>query len=171
MRVHRAGGAEDNHRCSIAPRVEDRHARMHEPDVGVQRHRHRFLRYLAVTVGDGNRMLFVQADDHLRIFIAQIVDDTVVESPVARAGHESNIFEVEPAGHFRDHIAAPLHLRLSKVLWPVDLSLGLASFGLRRFLGSFCFHWSPPFSCYYTHSSSMRRTPVSICRSLVSLPP
>ena len=144
MRIHGAGRAEDHHRCSITPRVEDRHARMHEPDVGVQRHGHRLFRHLAVAVGDRNRMLFMQADDHLRIFVAQIIDDAVVKAAIARARDEGDIFEVEPAGHFGNHVAAPLHLRFSQILWPVDLGLRLASFRLGRFPGDFCFHWNPP---------------------------
>jgi len=50
MSVHRTGRAEDNHRRAVAPRVEDRHGRMHKADVGVQCYRHRLLRYLAVAI-------------------------------------------------------------------------------------------------------------------------
>ena len=92
MRIHRAGGAEDDHRRAIAPRVEDRHARMHQPDVGVQRHGHRLLGHLAVAVGDRDRMLFMQADDHLRIAVAEIIDDAVVKSAIAGTGHQGDIF-------------------------------------------------------------------------------
>ena len=97
MRVHRAGGAEDDHRRAVAPRVEDRHGRMHQPDIGVQRHGHRLLGDFAVAVGDRNRMLFVQADDHLRIAVAEVVDDAVVKAAIAGAGHQRDVFQVQAA--------------------------------------------------------------------------
>ena len=144
MRIHRAGGAENHHRRAIAPRVEDRHARMHQPDIGVQRHSHRLLGHFAVAVGDGDRVLFMQADDHLRIAVAEIIDDAVVKSTIAGTGHQGDIFKVEPSGHFGNDIAAPLHLRFSQILRPVDLGLvGLPIFRLGRCPGDFCFHWIP----------------------------
>src|SRR5919106_418143 len=57
--IHRASRAEDDHRRAVAPRVEDRHARMHQADIGVQRHGHWFLRDLAVAVSDRDRVLFM----------------------------------------------------------------------------------------------------------------
>ena len=149
MSVHRAGRAEDDHRGAVAPRVEDRHTRMHQADIGVQRHGHRLFRYFTVAVGDRDRVLFVQADHHLRIVVAEIIDDAVVKSAIAGTGHQGDIFEVEPSGHFGNDVAAPLHLRFSEILRPVDLGLGLASFRLGGFAGDFCFHWIP--SSYGSH--------------------
>ncbi len=120
MGVKRAGRAEDNHRRAVAPRVEDRHGRMHEPDIGVQRHRHRLLGRPAVALGDRDCVLFVQADDHLGISVAEIIDDAVVKAAIAGAGHERDIFKTELAGDFGYDVAAPPHARLSQTPWPVD---------------------------------------------------
>ena len=141
MRVHRTGGAEDDHRRTIAPGVEDRHGRVHQPDIGVQRHGHRLLGHLAVTVGDRDGVLFVQADHHLGITVAEIIDDAVVKSAIAGAGHERDIFQVEPARDFGDDIAAPLHLRFAQIFRLIDLGLvGLLIFRLRHFSDDCCFH-------------------------------
>ena len=121
MSIHGAGRAEDNHRCAVAPGVEDRHARVHQTDVGMHRGRHGLLCDLAVPVGDRDCVFFMQADNHLRIAVAEIINDAVVESAIARAGHQGDILEVEPSGHFGNDIAAPFHLRLSQILRPVDL--------------------------------------------------
>ena len=129
MRVDRAGGAEDDHRRAVAPGVEDRHGRVHEADVGVQRHGHRLLGHLAVTIGDRDGVLFVQANDHLGITVAEIIDDAVVKAAIAGAGHERDIFKVEPACDFGDHVAAPFHLRLAQIFRLIDLRLiGLLCF-------------------------------------------
>ncbi len=141
MRVHRSGGAEDDHRRAIAPGIEDRHGRVHQPDVGVQRYGHRFLGDFAIAVGDRHGVLLVQADNHLRIAVAEIVDDAVVKTPVARARHQGDVFQVDPAGDFSDHVATPLHLRLAKIHRPIDRRVGsvLGSFRI-GFLGNNRFH-------------------------------
>ena len=133
MGVHRTGGAEDDHRRTVAPRVEDRHRRMHQPDIGVQRHGHWLLSDFAVPVGNRNGMLLVQANDHLRIAVAEIVHDAVVKSAIAGAGNQRNIFQVQPARDFSDDVAAPLHLRFAEILRPVDAGV----FGLPSFVASF----------------------------------
>jgi hypothetical protein len=144
MSIHGAGGAEDDHRCSVTPRVENRHARMHQPDVGVQCHGHGLLRHLAVAVGNRDRMLFVQADDHLRIAVAQIVDDAVVKATIAGAGHQSDVLQIEPSGYLCNDVAPPLHLWLTQILRAIDLGAGwLPIFCLRNFPGYGCFHWIP----------------------------
>src|SRR5262245_6191238 len=89
----------------------------------------------------------MQADDHLRIAIAEIVDDAVVKTSIARAGNERDIFQVEPAGHFRNDVAAPLHLRFAQTPWPVDLRFnGLPMIGLGHFPGGYRFHC---LSCFF----------------------
>ena len=40
-RIHRSGRAEHQHRHPVAPGVEDRHRRVHQPDIGMHRRRHR----------------------------------------------------------------------------------------------------------------------------------
>ena len=149
MRVDRTGGAEDDHRRTVAPGVEDRHGRVHEADVGVQRHGHRLLGHLAVTVGDRDRVLFVQANDHLGITVAEIIDDAVVKAAIAGAGHERDIFEVEPARDFGDDVAAPLHLRFAQIFRLIDLGfVGLPIFRLRHFSDDGCFHCVSLFNIY-----------------------
>ncbi len=94
---------------------------MHQTDVGVERHRHRLFGDLTVAVRNGYRMLFVQADHHLRILVAKVVDDAVVKAAIAGAGHERDVFEIEPPGNFGDDVAAPVHFRFPKVLRPVNI--------------------------------------------------
>ncbi len=42
--VDRPGRAEQEHRHAVAPRIEDRHGGVHQPDIGMQRRRHRACR-------------------------------------------------------------------------------------------------------------------------------
>ena len=86
-------------------------------------------------------MLFVQANDHLGITVAEIVDDAVVKAAIAGAGHERDIFKVEPPCDFGDHVAAPFHLRLAQIFRLIDLRLiGFSDFCLRHFSDDCCFH-------------------------------
>ena len=63
-----------------------------EPDVRMQRDRHRTLRDLRVAMGDGDRVLLMQAEQHLGTLVAEVVDEAVVKSrgsPRARRERES----------------------------------------------------------------------------------
>ena len=99
--VPRAGRADDQHRRAVAPRVEDRHRRVHEADVRVQRRGHHAIGRLAVALRDRHRVLVVQAQDHLRRAVAEVVDEAVVQPAVARAGIERDVRDVERAQHRR----------------------------------------------------------------------
>ena len=51
-RVHRSGRAENEHRHAVAPRVEDRHGRVHQADVRVHRRCHHAPRHPVIAVRD-----------------------------------------------------------------------------------------------------------------------
>ena len=61
---------------------------------------------------DRHRGFLVQAEQHLRPLVAEVIDDAVVQPAVARAGIEREIGNVERAQHRRDAVAAPVFLRL-----------------------------------------------------------
>ena len=113
--VHRPGGAEDDHRAAPAPGVEDRHGAVHEADIGMQRHGHGRLGDPGIAVGDGDRVFFVQADQHLGIGVAEVIDDGIVKAAIAGAGHQGDIFEVEAPDHFRHHVGTPAHARIAEI--------------------------------------------------------
>ncbi len=77
--IDRPGGPQDHHRHAVAPGVVDRHGAVHQPDIGVQDHGHRPLGHLGVAMGDGDRMLLVKAQQHLRPFVAEMVDEAVMQ--------------------------------------------------------------------------------------------
>src|SRR5713101_5041495 len=106
-RIHRAVGAEHHDRSAIAPRVVNRHRRMHQTNVAVHRCRHRVSRDLCIAVRDRDRMLLVEHHQHLRRSIAEIVDEAVVQMPVTRTGIERDEFDSEPPQHLGDYVAAP----------------------------------------------------------------
>ena len=60
-----------------------------------------------VAVRDGHRGFLVQAEEHLRPVVAEIVDDAVVQPAVARAGIEREVRDVERAQHGCDRVASP----------------------------------------------------------------
>ena len=92
--VDRAGGAEHDDRHAVAPGVEHRHGGVEQADVGVHGGGHRLAGHLGVAVRDRDRALLVQAEQHLRRLVAEIVDDRVVQAAIARAGIERDVGNV-----------------------------------------------------------------------------
>src|SRR6185503_17207057 len=64
-------------------------------------------RGLGVAVGDRDRRLLVQAEQHLRALVAEVVDDAVVQAAVAGPRIEREVRDVERAQHRRHGVAAP----------------------------------------------------------------
>ena len=95
--IDRTGGAEHHHRHAIAPGVEHRHGGVHQPDVGMYRAHHRLAGHLGIAMGDGDGCFLVQTEQHLRLRIAEIIDDAVVQAAIARAGRQRDIGDVERA--------------------------------------------------------------------------
>ena len=60
-RIHRTDTAQYENGNAIAPCVEDRHGRVHQADVGVQRNRHRPSRHPGIAVREGDGVLFMHA--------------------------------------------------------------------------------------------------------------
>ena len=135
--VHRAGGAEYHHGGPVAPGIEDGHGGVHQPHVGVKRHRHGLIRGLAVSVGDGDRVLLVQTGNHLRILVAQVVHQTVVEPTVARSRDQRDVLEIQLAGHRRHHVAAPAHFRAADILGSMFLRSAVHAFCHCVFLSAY----------------------------------
>ncbi len=106
--IDRAGGAEHDNRGAIAPGVEDRHRRMHQPDIAVDDRAHRPAGHLGVAVRHRDGVLLVQAEQHLRIAVAEQIDEAVVQAAIGGAGVQRNIGDVELAQHQRDRVRAPV---------------------------------------------------------------
>ncbi len=104
--VHGSDAAEQQNGNAIAPRIEDRHRRVHQPDVRVQRDGERFSGDSRIAVRERDRMLLVHAEQQLRPRIAEMVDEAVVQPAKAGAGRERDIGNLERAQKLRDHIAA-----------------------------------------------------------------
>ena len=118
--IDRAGRPEDHHRHTVAPSVEDRHGRMHQPDIGMQRYRHRPVGRAAIAVGDRHGMLLVQAEHDLRVAVAEIVDDGILQAAEARARHHGDVGQVERP-HRRGHdVAAPFGRAILVSRRPLD---------------------------------------------------
>ena len=105
--VDRPGCAENHDRHAVAPGVEDRHGGVEQADVGVHRRRHRLAGHLGVAVRDRDRALLVQAEQHLRRVVAEIVDDRVMEAAIARAGIERDVGNLQRTQRFGGDVAAP----------------------------------------------------------------
>ena len=106
-RVPRAGGAEHQYRRAIAPGVEYCHRCMHQPDVGMQHHAHHAARGLGISLRDCHRVFLVQAQQHLRRGVAQVVDQAVVQAAVAGPRVEGQPGHTEGAQARGDGVAAP----------------------------------------------------------------
>ena len=72
----------------------------------MHRGRHRAAGDLGVAVRDRDRALLVQAQQHLRLLVAEEIDDAVVQPAIARAGIERNVGNIERAQRLGDDVAA-----------------------------------------------------------------
>ena len=104
--VDRPGGAEDDDRHAVAPGVEDRHRAVHQPDIGMDCRPHRAAGDLGIAVRDSDRRLLVQAQQHLRCGVAEIVHERVVQAAIARAGIERDVGDAGGAQRVCDDVAA-----------------------------------------------------------------
>jgi hypothetical protein len=98
------------HRRAIAPGIEDAHHAVQQTDVAMQDASHRFAGGFGVAVRDRDRMVFVQAKDDAGILVAEVVNEAVVKSAIARAWVEANKRDVKSAEHLRGDVAAPRDL-------------------------------------------------------------
>ena len=121
--VERAGRAEHDHRHAVAPGVEQAHHAVQEPDIAVQHAGHRLARRLGIAMRDRDRMILVQAQQDTRPFVAEVIDETVVEPAIARAGVEADIGNAQPAEHLCGDVAAPGHFLVRFSFDPVQLHL------------------------------------------------
>ena len=76
--IERAGRTEHDHGHPVAPGVEQAHHAVQEPDIAVQYASHGLAGRLGVAMCDRDRMIFVQAQQNARLFIAEMVDEAVV---------------------------------------------------------------------------------------------
>ncbi len=105
--IHRAGRSQKQQRDPVAPGIEYRHGRMHQPDIAVNDGRHRTSGNFGPAMRDGHRMLLVQAEQHLRIGISIVVDEAVVQPAKARAGIQRDKGNFQAPQHFGRDIARP----------------------------------------------------------------
>ena len=111
--IDRPDAAQKQDRNAVAPGIEDRHRRVHQPDVGMQRDRERSPGDARIAVRERDRALLVQAEQHLRPRVAEIVDQAVVQAAIAGARIERDIGNLERAQQLCDDIAAPAGDRLN----------------------------------------------------------
>src|SRR2546422_11030828 len=114
--VHRTGTSEDEDRGPITEGVEDRHARVLEPDDVVRDGRHRTARGLRVTVRDAHRDLLVGAEDDLRRPVAAVVHERIVEAPERRTRVEGDVVDARRAHQVHHEIGTVLGRRHFGVL-------------------------------------------------------
>ena len=124
---HRAGRAEHEHRRAVAPGVEDAHHAVQQADVAVQDAGHRLAGRLGIAVRDRDRMIFVQAENDAGILVAEMVNQAVVKSAIARPWVEADKRNIKAAQHLRGDVAAPgnLVVGFSFNLDPTSLSFSL----------------------------------------------
>jgi hypothetical protein len=53
---------------------------------------------------------FVQTHEHLGILVAEVVDDTIVETAIARPRYERRMLDLKAAQEFGDRVATPQRL-------------------------------------------------------------
>ena len=96
-RVDRAGGAHQQQRSPVAPGVEHGHRRVQQPDIGVHRRRHRPAGHFGPPVREGDRAFLMQADKHPGSFVAEVIDDAVVQPAIARSRVQRDERDIESA--------------------------------------------------------------------------
>ena len=94
---------------------------MHQADVRVDDRRHRLVHHLRIAVRDADRVVFMQAEKHARIAVAEMFDDGVVQAAIARARIEAHILEAEAAQHLRGDVGAPCDLVVGLTFGSVEI--------------------------------------------------
>jgi hypothetical protein len=110
--VQRPYAAQQQDRNAVAPRIEDRHRRVHHPDIGMQRDGERLARDAHIPVRERDRGLFVHAEQQFRARVAEMVDQAVVQPAKAGARRERDIGNLERAQEVGDRIASETRDRL-----------------------------------------------------------
>jgi len=64
---------------------------------------------------DRHRVFLMHGDQHGRVPVAQIIDQTVVETAIAGARVEGDMLDAEFPQHVGDDVAAPPHLELARI--------------------------------------------------------
>ncbi len=105
--IDRADAAQQQHGNSIAPGVEDCHRRVHQADVGVQPDCERPAGDACVAVRQCHGVLLVNTQQHLGSRVAEIVDQAVVQTAIARAGRERDVGDFQRPQQLRHCVAAP----------------------------------------------------------------
>ena len=88
-----AGEHHDRH--AITPGVVDAHRGMLQADGAMHQHAHRLARRLGVAVRHRHRRFLVQAGEELRLLVATVVDQRLVQAAKARARIGRHVVEVE----------------------------------------------------------------------------
>ncbi len=134
--IDRACCAKDHNGHAVAPGVEDRHGSVEQADVGMHAGGHRLAGHLGVAVSDRDRSLLVQAEQHLRRLVAEIIDDRVMEAAVAGARIERDVRNLQCAQRFGGDVAAPAgRVRGREIGRPIEFADRRVGFGSRRFGG------------------------------------
>ncbi len=66
---------------------------------------HHLVRRLSVTMRDRDCVIFIEAQQHLRIAVAQIVHEAVMQPPVTCSRVQGDVLDAQPLEHFSGHIA------------------------------------------------------------------
>ena len=112
LRCHRSGRSHHDHRHAIAPGVKDAHEAVHQSHIAMQYAGHRPVGRLCIAMRDRHYVVLVQAKQHLRRAIAQVVHETVVEAAIAGAGIQGDVGDVKATQHLRRNIAFPFDLAI-----------------------------------------------------------
>ena len=91
--VHRSGATQQEHRDSIAPGVEDCHARVLESNHIVQRGHHGSSGGFRIPVRQRDRDLLMGAQNGPRMAIPAVVDQRIVQTAEARARIERRVLD------------------------------------------------------------------------------
>lgn len=69
---------------------------------------------------DGNSVLLVDTEQHLRLLVAEEVDQAVMQAAIARARRQGDVFKADFTQDRRDRIATPSHGRVALLHWLFD---------------------------------------------------
>ena len=104
--IERTGAAEHQHRRVVAERVVDAHRAVHQADQVVQDADADAAGGLGVAVRHRHRDLLVGGEHHLRLVIAAVVDQRVMQAAIARSRQQEDVVDVQAAEQL-DHGVGP----------------------------------------------------------------
>ena len=106
-RIPGACGTQNQHGRAVTPCIENGHGGMHQANVGVHHRAHHGAADFGIALCQRDGHLLVQAQQHLRMFVAQVIDQAVVQAAVTRPRIQGQIGQSQTSQALGNRVTSP----------------------------------------------------------------